>query len=441
MTADNSVNGQRPRLRGWLAALLAIHAIACAVSLYSFATVWIFVPGGYHVFYHPDQLWTAVAAMAAFVPCAALFWLSDFSFGYVIGFYFYSMILGYLWLGAFTDLDYPHGAARFSAIASAVGFFLPVLFIRSPIRRPVVLSQAAFDKLLTLIVLLGIATVLIGASYNFRFVSIENIYKFRETMESPIILRYLIGITSTTLLPFAFACFATRKAYFRATFVLLLLVFFYPITFSKIALFTPVWLLTIYLLSRFVEARTAIVLSLTAPIILGIVLVALLGIDARLYFALVNVRMVAIPSIAMDVYNDFFSKHELTYFCQISFLKQITQCPYQEPLSAVMARAYQLGFFNASLFATEGVASVGVTLAPLAALACGLLLSLGNRLSAGLAPEFILISSAIVPQVLLNVPLTTALLTHGLLFLFLLWFVTPRAIATPETATPPSIGP
>jgi hypothetical protein len=431
------VNGQRPRFRERLAVLLCVHVVACCVSLYYFATVRIFNPAAYHVFYDSTQLWIAAVAAAVFVLCSALFWLSDFSFGYVVGFYFFTMVLGYLWQVSFTDLNYPHGVARFSAVASAVAFLLPALFIRSPIRQPFALSAAAFEKLLTLIVLLGICTVLIGATYNFHFVGIEHIYEFREKMESPIILRYLIGITSSALLPFAFACFAARKAYFRATFVLVLLIFFYPITFSKIALFTPLWLLAMFLLSKLVEARTAVVLSLTAPIVLGILLVILFRADARLYFSVVNVRMVAIPSIAMDVYNDFFSKHELTHFCQISFLKQITRCPYQDPLSVVMERSYQLGYFNASLFATEGIASVGASLAPLAALVGGLLISIGNRLSAGLPPDFVLISGAVMPQVLLNVPLTTAMLTHGLVILFLLWFVTPRAIFTPGTVARP----
>ena len=55
-------------------------------------------------------------------------------------------------------------------------------------------------------------------------------------------------------------------------------------------------------------------------------------------------------------------------------------------------------------------------------------MALVNRLSAGLPPRFILISGAIIPQVLLNVPLTTTLLTNGAGILFLLWYVTPRAM-------------
>ena len=109
------------------------------------------------------------------------------------------------------------------------------------------------------------------------------------------------------------------------------------------------------------------------------------------YFGTINFRMIAIPSVALDVYNDFFSTHDLTHFCQISFLKPFVDCPYNDPLSIVMEKAYHLGNLNASLFATEGIASVGPVLAPLAVLACGLVISLANRLSSGLPPEFVLV--------------------------------------------------
>jgi hypothetical protein len=134
----------------------------------------------------------------------------------------------------------------------------------------------------------------------------------------------------------------------------------------------------------------------------------------------------------MDVYSDFFSRHELTHFCQVSILKPFMHCPYQEQLGVMMQTVYKLGNFNASLFATEGIASVGIWLAPVSVFLCGLVIALGNRLSAGLPAGYVLISGAIIPQALLNVPLSTVLLTHGAGLLFLLWYVTPRTIFNPE---------
>jgi len=153
--------------------------------------------------------------------------------------------------------------------------------------------------------------------------------------------------------------------------------------------------------------------------------------------------MIAIPSTAMGVYSDFFSLHDLTYFCQIAVLKQIMYCPYQEPFVDRFGAGLPSRKFNASLFATEGIASVGLIFAPVAVFASGLVFAFVNRLSAGLPAAFLLTSGAILPQVLLNVPLTTVLLTHGAGLLFLLWYITPVRFSnkifeqTALTAEPP----
>jgi hypothetical protein len=78
-----------------------------------------------------------------------------------------------------------------------------------------------------------------------------------------------------------------------------------------------------------------------------------------------------------------------------------------------MNSAYAFGNFNASLFATEGIASVGLVLAPLSALVCGLVIALSNRLSSGLPPRFVLLSGGVLPQIFLNVPFSTTLLSNG----------------------------
>jgi hypothetical protein len=325
-------------------------------------------------------------------------------------------------------LIYDHRLAGLSAAASAVAFLLPALYISSPVRPIYTLTAMSFDRLLTCILILGIATIALGAIYNFRLVTLDDMYEYRAKLSAPPIVIYVVTIVSSALLPFAFAGFVANKAHWRAVAVLILLLLFYPIMLTKITLFTPVWLATMLVLSKIFEARIAVVLSLLGPMLAGLALIAVFKAQAALYFSTVNFRMIAVPSLAMDVYNDFFARHDLTSFCQISFLKRIMPCPYQDQLSIVMERAYKLGFFNASLFATEGIASVGVLFAPVATFACGLVIALGNRLSAGLPAGFILVSGAVLPQVFLNVPLTTVLLTHGAGLLFLLWYITPRTI-------------
>lgn len=416
------------RFRPWLVLLLCLHIAACCISL-------IYAAEGFPgiVGFDKIHLFAAILNVSAFAIVAVLFTASRFSFGYFVGFYLYTMIVGYLWLVAFSLLPYNHSLAIVSIFLSALAFLAPALFITSPLRQGFELSAWAFDALLSCLLALAAATVAAGAYHHFRLVDLSEIYKFRAEIEFPTLLRYAIGIASNALLPFTLACFVARRDPWRAAIALMLMLLFYPVTLTRLTLFAPLWLLFLALLSKLAEARIAVILSLLLPLAGGVVIMLLtrdgvipstLGMQ---YFGTINSRMIAMPSVAIEVYNNFFSTHELTHFCQINLLKPLIPCPYGEPLSVIM-KVYQLGNFNASLFATEGIASVGPALAPLSAFGCGLVIALGNRVSSGLPPRFVLISGGMMAQVLLNVPLSTALLTNGAAVLFLLWYVTPRAM-------------
>jgi hypothetical protein len=426
------------RRRLALGLLLCFHIVICCLSL-----IYVTEFYGYLQILKFDntRLYMSALTVAPFALVAVLFIFSRFSFGYFLGFYFYTMILGYLWLAAFSKFNYDHILAGASACVSASAFLVPALFITSPIRQRLIPSARTFDNLLSLILMLAAVVIAIGAYYNFRLVGVGEIYSFRGEIEFPAIMRYAFGATSNAMLPFAFACFVARGNRWRAAAALLLLLLLYPITLSKLALFAPFWLLFLALLASFFEARTTVVLSLLLLVSAGVVLALLYSADILSfqsiigYFSAINFRMIAFPSIALDAYNDFFSTHDHTHFCQILFLKPFVTCPYSDYLSVMMSRAYQLGNLNASLFATEGIASVGPILAPLAGFGCGLVISLANRLSAGLPSKFILLSGGILPQVFLNVPLTTTLLTGGAALLFLLWYITPRTMFEQTTDT------
>lgn len=410
--------------------LIYFHIVVCCISL-------VYVAEHYRhlriVMFEEGQVWDAILNVVPFALISVLFTLSRFSFGYLLGFYFYTMVLGYLWLVEFSQFHYDRPWAIVSACLSTLAFLFPALLITSPIKKTFVLSPRGLNFLLDLIGAVAAVAIAIGASYNFRFASLGDIYNFRDELAFPTLLQYTMGMLSGALLPFAFACFVAQAKYWRASAVLILLFLFYPVTLSKLSLFAPCWLLGIALLCKFFDARTSAILSLLVPITLGLALVILVQNDVipfeaiRPYFGSVNFRMIAIPSSALDLYNDFFSKHDYTYFCQISFLKPLVDCPYKEQLSVVMQNAYGLGNFNASLFATEGIASVGLALSPVAVFICGLIISIGNRVSSELPARFVLLSSAMLPQIFLNVPLTTTLLTNGAASLFLLWYITPRS--------------
>lgn len=413
------------------ALLIHAHIIICCLSLVYVAEFYAYLE---MVLFDQSRIFVAALSVMPVAALSILFAFSRFSFGYVLGFYFYTMILGYLWILPFSGLNYDHRLAAASAFASAIAFLVPALFIASPIRQRYTLSPQALHRLPSFILVLATLVIAAGAVYNFKLVSLSEIYDFRNELQFPAWLGYLMGTTSSALLPFAFACFVSRGDRWRAALSLVLLIMFYPITLTKLMLFAPAWLLILALLSELFESRTSVVLSLFVPVTVGVILATLSKLEAlpfdlvRFYFGSVNFRMMAVPSSALDYYNDFFSRNDITHFCQISFLKLIIECPYSDPLSIVMEKTYQLGNFNASLFATEGIASVGQILAPISAFVCGLVIAFGNRLAAGLPPKFILLSGGVLPQVFLNVPLSTTLLTNGASILVLLWYVTPRDI-------------
>ncbi|MCK1743569.1 hypothetical protein IVA80_22650 [Bradyrhizobium sp. 139] len=379
----------------------------------------------------PQLVVAAAIGVIPFALCSIVFAMRRFSFGYALGFYFYTLILGYIWLVEFSTFPYGHRAAAISAFLSGIAFIIPALFVTAPIRQRFALTAGQLHIILAAIVVVSIAILAIGATFQFRLAPPADMYKFRAEIDLPKWLQYAIGSVSGALLPFAYACFFQFRRYALAALCLLALVLFYPITLTKVSLLAPSWLVFLTLLSLYFECRMAVILSLLLPILSGVVIAALYryGLaseQAFVYFGTVNFRMIAMPSSALDFYNDFFSTHQLTYFCQITLLKLVMPCPYKEQLSVYMADSYHLGYFNASLFATEGIASVGTKLAPISALVCGLIISLGNRASAGLPGRFILLSGGLLLQILINVPLTIALVTHGILVLFLLWHIAPR---------------
>lgn len=377
----------------------------------------------------------ALASMMAF---------ARFSFGYLLSFYLSTMTLGYVCLIPFSDLPYDHTLPAISATISAAAFLVPTLFLKWPIRPIHTISVKNLRRLVAAIAAASLAIVVIGVFFNFKLVGLADIYEFRDELRFPLALQYAMGVALGALLPFAFACCIEMRARLGAMAILLLLVAFYPVTLAKTALFAPAWLCFLWFISSRLEARVAVIVSLLGPIALGIA-VAILSEHGPVprslylnYFGTINFRMVAYPSVALDVYNDFFSRHELTYFCQISVIKRLGICPDSEQLALMIAKNYPVGNLNASLLATEGIASVGSTLAPVTALLAGLILSIGNQVSEGLPPRFVILSSGMVMQTFLNVPLSIMMVTNGAAILFLLWYVMPRlSFAGLQKGSPP----
>jgi hypothetical protein len=373
---------------------------------------------------------TAVAMIIGIVTLAAVFAtafvFARFSFGYLVGFHLFAMMAGYFWVNAFGTLGYDRSAALLSAIASLVLFLSPALLMTEPIAVRFKLPQQVFELLPVGILGLGAVVFAIAALSEFHVVGLEEIYQHRGSLHHSRLFWYFAGNFNGALFPFAFACFLTRKRWMMLVLLCAVELLSYPTTLSKISLFVAFLLIFIAVLSSYLEPRAVVILSLGLPAAVGSLAYFVDSAVARQVFGLLSLRLLAVPALSLEHHYVFFSDHPRTYFCQVSLLKLVMPCPYSEQLGEVMSNWFRLGSMNASLFAIEGVGSVGPLLAPISALACGLVVALGNRLSAGLPPQFILVSAAAIPPVLTNISLTTTLGTNGLGLLFLLWAITPR---------------
>jgi hypothetical protein len=384
------------------------------------------------------NFWSAVGATLLLAVLIPLFVLARFSFGYIVGVTFFSLIAGFIWLTYFVGPAYDDVRARWSAAASLLLFLLPVLFQTTRLPPAIVLSRRTMNRLLLLALGFAIAVLAWNSYYGFALVGILEADQLRGTFERPAVLRYLTAALIGAVLPFAFAYFACQRRYAMAALSILLIICFYPVLLNKTVLLAVVWLPFLFAVFQTFEPKRAAILVLLIPMAVGLTVYDALPEGnpaerlAAYMFGFANYRMFAFPSLALDRYFDFFATHELTHFCQVSIVRAIKGCPYAYQLGAEMAERYHMGNLNASLFATEGIASVGPIWAPVSALVCGLVLSLGNSVSARLPPSLIAASSGLVVQALINVPLSAAFLSNGLFALLLLWAVTPDPVVDGE---------
>src|SRR3954452_17189191 len=153
-----------------LAVLIGLHCVICCVSLVYvsyFKFPDYFTAATFHIFYDTARIHIAAAVTTLFGIVALLFVYARFSFGYLVGFYLYSMLLSYLWINCFSNLDYDHRLAGLSAAASGLAFLLPALLISFPVRQILVLSKKTLDAVLAMILITAAVTIAIGAVYNF----------------------------------------------------------------------------------------------------------------------------------------------------------------------------------------------------------------------------------------------------------------------------------
>jgi len=423
------------RVSKWpLLGILAAYGVALCVSMLVVQHWYVYIP----VIHLNDRL--LIKATLNVLPSLGLILVvarARTSFGFAISLYLLTIVIGFCWLVPFSPFAYDKDVGTLSILVSATAFFLPAMFLAVPLPRFPTLSHTTIERLLIILIVLSAVILAASSIYHFQLVGIDRIYDYRDQLDMPVVLRYADGIAVGALLPYAFTLFITGRRWFWTSLSALVLVGFFAVSLSKLALFAPAWLLFLYVLLRFTETRMAVALSLLIPLLAG--LIAMVPRAAGFgdlsvvhpLFGIANFRMLAVPAISLDLYSDFFAHHPLTGFCQVSLLKPFMPCPYTASLAEELASAYQFGNLNGSLFATEGIASVGPMKAPLTAMVCGLVVAVANAMSRHWPQRYVILSAGLALQAYLTVPFSTMLLTNGAAVLFILWYVTPASYFQP----------
>ena len=149
----------------WLALFLFVYAVTYCVSLGYVATYYEYLQ---IIAFNAAHLGAAITNVAIFATVSLLFTLSRFSFGYFVGFYLYSVMLGYAWIVRFSVFHYDHLPATVSAFVSILAFLTPALFITSPLPPKLALSDRAFDRLLNGILIVAAIAIATGALLQFQ---------------------------------------------------------------------------------------------------------------------------------------------------------------------------------------------------------------------------------------------------------------------------------
>ena len=308
-----------------------------------------------------------------------------------------------------------------------------------PIRSP--FTEKNYVLLLIATLLLFGTVFAVGMVQNFHVVDFAHLYEVRYSdteFSAPLVQRF------TDMYIFSFGgffiglCLLYRK-FFLAMMFLLVYVICYGLVQYKTAILAPLWFIYLYLAFRlFRNVSTArFYLVLTAPFWIGVALYFLFPQGRTLdgnnvaiwgYLNLVIFRQYAVSANALGIYYNFFQTHTHTFWSQITGVDFFLHYPYGDHTIAIeMQRRYELGNYNASFLATEGIASDGYEAIPFASAALAFAFVLLNTATRGIPPR-ILVIMMVMPCLMLNErPLSTSLLTGGIIFLifYLAWL--PRS--------------
>lgn len=267
----------------------------------------------------------------------------------------------------------------------------------------------------------------VGDAFNARLA-------FRQQRESlPTFVGYAIPWASVAVNPLVLAIGLYRRWYLRVGVpVALATVGLYAIDGQKLVLFTPLFVVAVFLIFN-LRGRITPWAAMGGLAAVNAVAAVLAPVADGMILETVVRRIQMIPGQLVGGYVEFYSQNPFTYLQQSRFFNSGTLA--EEPSYVIGRFLFQSTTQNANAnFMGDGYASLGVAGVLLFAVVAGCVLGLIDSLSARHKPSLAIAAAASLAITLTNSPLQTALLTGGVALFCVLLALLPAHDPSPELA-------
>ena len=288
--------------------------------------------------------------------------------------------------------------------------------------------------ILNFLTVVSIGALVLNYYKYMRLVSFEDVYdlRFESSIEQSVVANYLISWLAYCFLPFYFARGLLRKRWGDIGIGLIGSLLIYSATGAKAAiLMLPIVCCLNVLMGSGRNFLLRLMIAMTVVIFLVIALIPDEGILMWIK-SILMVRVLGTGGWTIATYYEYFSTHSFTFFTHIGPINALTGAyPYGEySLGQTIGLNYtgsSQANFNANFWASDGFAALGVLGIPVVTVAMTGVFYAINRIASGCPPRFVALWLTGFWLAVMNVPLTTALLSGGGgLTMLLLWSTRAR---------------
>jgi hypothetical protein len=334
--------------------------------------------------------------------------------------------------------NWNRGEPELLAMQASLAGSMLCLFLSAPLGWRTVSTMATERRIrpwVAALTFISIGILIFAYGSHMRIVSFADVYDLRSQtnqVQLGALSLYLLSWLSYCFLPFFFARGILRRSPADVSIGLIGCVLIYASSGSKAAILLPfimlgmVWLINAG--SQFL-LKLLVVLACATYFVTMILPLEFPWIWAK---SILLVRLLGTGGWTISVYYEHFTRHGLTYYSHIGPVNTVTQAyPYDDLLlGQVIGLEYsgtEAANFNANFWASDGFAALGLAGIPVVTFFLVIVFFAINRASLGYSSKFVVLWLAGFWLALLNIPLSTALLSAGGgVTLFLLWIAKQR---------------